>query len=200
MNEVLLKDLYEYAQINNVPIIKDEGLDKLIEIIKKINAKKILEIGTAIAYSSICMALNSDAYIDTIERNKKMYDLAVDNVKKYNLPSRIKIFNEDALMIDTNILDKDYDLIFIDAAKAQYRKFFLKFSPLLRTGGIVFTDNLSFHGMVKKYQENNLNDVSKDLKALVRKINDFNIWLKNYDEFDTEFIDIGDGIAISIKK
>lgn len=200
MDNNLVKDIYDYGIKNDVPIIKDEGLDKLLEVINFTKPKKILEIGTAIAYSSIVMALNSEAIIDTIERNKKMYDIAIENVRKYNLSSRIRIHNSDALLIDEKELEKDYDLIFIDGAKAQYRRFFLKFQELLKTGGVIFTDNLSFHGMVEKYRNNTLTDVSKDLRALVRKINDYNIWLKEYQEFDTTFYNIGDGIAISIKK
>lgn len=200
MDKNLIKDIYEYGINNNVPIIKDEGLDKLLEVISEIKPHRILEIGTAIGYSSIMMALNSDSFIDTIERNKKMYEIAISNISKYNLSSRINVYWADALNIDINLLNKEYDMIFIDGAKAQYRKFFLKFAPLLKKGGIIFTDNLSFHGLVQKYRDNTLTDVSKDLRALVRKINDYNIWLKDYKEFDTTFFDIGDGIAISIKR
>ena len=200
MYKNLIKDIYEYGINNNVPIIKDEGLDKLLEVISVYKPKRILEIGTAIGYSSIMMAINSDSFIDTIERNKKMYEIAISNISKYNLSSRINVYLGDALNIDINLLNNDYDMIFIDGAKAQYRRFFLKFAPLLKKGGIIFTDNLSFHGLVQKYRDNTLTDVSKDLRALVRKINDYNIWLKDYKEFDTTFFDIGDGIAISIKR
>ena len=200
MYKNLIKDIYEYGINNNVPIIKDEGLDKLLEVISVYKPKRILEIGTAIGYSSIMMAINSDSFIDTIERNKKMYEIAISNISKYNLSSRINVYLGDALNIDINLLNNDYDMIFIDGAKAQYRRFFLKFATLLKKGGIIFTDNLSFHGLVQKYRDNTLTDVSKDLRALVRKINDYNIWLKDYKEFDTTFFDIGDGIAISIKR
>ena len=200
MYKNLIKDIYEYGINNNVPIIKDEGLDKLLEVISVYKPKRILEIGTAIGYSSIMMAINSDSFIDTIERNKKMYEIAISNISKYNLSSRINVYLGDALNIDINLLNNDYDMIFIDGAKAQYRRFFLKFAPLLKKGGNIFTDNLSFHGLVQKYRDNTLTDVSKDLRALVRKINDYNIWLKDYKEFDTTFFDIGDGIAISIKR
>lgn len=199
-NNKYLLELHKYGIANNVPIIQDEGLDELLNLIDKIKPKKILEIGTAIGYSAIVMALNSEALIDTIERNEKMYNLAISNVNSINLNDRIRIFKADALNIDTNLLSNDYDLIFIDAAKAQYKRFFLKFGELLKKDGYIFTDNLSFHGYVEKYNDGSLTGVSKDLRALVRKINNYNVWLKDYDAFDTIFINRGDGIAISRKK
>lgn len=199
-NNKFLLELHQYGIDNDVPIIQDEGLDELLNLIDKIKPKRILEIGSAIGYSAIVMALNSNAFIDTIERNEKMYNLAVNNIKAINLEERIKIYKGDAVDFDINELNKDYDLIFIDAAKAQYRRFFLKYEVLLKQDGYIFTDNLSFHGYVEKYHNGTLEGVSKDLRALVRKIDNYNNWLKEYDKYDTTFISKGDGIAISRKK
>lgn len=199
-NNKFLLELHQYGIDNDVPIIQDEGLDELLNLIDKIKPKRILEIGSAIGYSAIVMALNSNAFIDTIERNEKMYNLAVNNIKTINLEERIKIYKGDAVDFDINELNKDYDLIFIDAAKAQYRRFFLKYEVLLKQDGYIFTDNLSFHGYVEKYHNGTLEGVSKDLRALVRKIDNYNNWLKEYDKYDTTFISKGDGIAISRKK
>ena len=112
-----ITNLEIYAKENNVPIIQKEGLNFLIEYIKQNNVKTILEIGTAIGYSSINMALVSDdIQITTIERNEKMYKQAIENIKDFNLENRINVIYGDAL--DTVVQGK-YDLIFIDAAKAQ---------------------------------------------------------------------------------
>lgn len=186
-----ITNLEIYAKENNVPIIQKEGLNFLIEYIKQNNVKTILEIGTAIGYSSINMALVSDdIQITTIERNKKMYKQAIKNIKDFNLENRINVIYGDAL--DTVVQGK-YDLIFIDAAKAQYIKFFEKYKQNLQMNGTIITDNLNFHGLALHPEEIH----SKNLKALVRKINNYKDFLINNKEFQTVFYEIGDGIAVS---
>lgn len=201
MEKDMINFIHNESIENNVPIIKDEGLKKILEIISQLHPKKILEIGTAVGYSAIVMAKNSNAFIDTIERNKEMYEKALLNIKMMNLTNRIHVFYSDALKIDIDSLQNDYDLIFIDAAKAQYKNFFNLFSPLLNKNGVIITDNIYFHGLVKEYESTNtLSKGSKDLKALVRKISSYNEWLKNNTNFKTEFFEIGDGIAVSVKR
>lgn len=186
-----ITNLEIYAKENNVPIIQKEGLNFLIEYIKQNNVKTILEIGTAIGYSSINMALVSDdIQITTIERNEKMYKQAIENIKDFNLENRINVIYGDAL--DTVVQGK-YDLIFIDAAKAQYIKFFEKYKQNLQMNGTIITDNLNFHGLALHPEEIH----SKNLKALVRKINNYKDFLINNKEFNTTFYEIGDGIAVS---
>ena len=120
-----MKELEEYAKINNIPIMQKDGILYLINYIKENNIKNILEIGSAIGYSSIMMAsINSDIRITTIERDKDRYDLAVSNIKKYNLDKQINIIYGDA--VDTDITGM-YDLIFIDAAKGKNTFFFEKY-------------------------------------------------------------------------
>ena len=186
-----ITNLEIYAKENNVPIIQKDGLNFLIEYIKQKNVKTILEIGTAIGYSSINMALVSDdIQITTIERNEKMYKQAIENIKDFNLENRINVIYGDAL--DTVVQGK-YDLIFIDAAKAQYIKFFEKYKQNLQMNGTIITDNLNFHGLALHPEEIH----SKNLKALVRKINNYKDFLINNKEFNTTFYEIGDGIAVS---
>jgi predicted O-methyltransferase YrrM len=92
--------------------------------------------------------------------------------------------------------DVKYDMIFIDAAKGQYTKFFEKFKYFLNDGGVIISDNLKFHGHVG----NSANIESKNLKSLVQKIESYIDFLKDNEEFDTEFFDIGDGLSVSVKK
>lgn len=186
-----LKDLEKYAEENNVPIIQKEGLNFILNYIKENKVKKILEIGTAIGYSAINMALiDENIKITTIERNKEMFSLAKKNVKDFNLEKRINIIYADAL--EAEIKDK-YDLIFIDAAKAQYIKFFEKYKSNLKENGAIITDNLNFHGLANNPEEIH----SKNLKALVRKINNYKEFLKENKEFKTNFYEKGDGISVS---
>lgn len=186
-------ELKEYAKKNNVPIIQDEGLHFLRQIILLKKCKRILEIGTAIAYSAIQMA-KLGAVVDTIEINQDTYLLAKENVKKANMEDKINIYLADALLIDVNELKK-YDLIFIDAAKAQYINFFNKFKELLNDDGVIVTDNLLFHGLVLNEEIE-----SRNLRQLVRKIRNYNEWLIEQSDFDTTIYNIGDGMALSIKK
>lgn len=186
-----LKALEKYAEENNVPIIQKEGLNFILNYIKENKVKKILEIGTAIGYSAISMALiDENIKITTIERNKEMFSLAQKNIKDFNLEKRINIIYSDAL--EAEIKDK-YDLIFIDAAKAQYIKFFEKYKNNLNKNGVVITDNLNFHGLANNPEEIH----SKNLKALVRKINNYKEFLKENKEFKTNFYEKGDGISVS---
>lgn len=195
-NEYLIQ-MEEYAHKNNVPIIQKEGLDVLLAVIKMHNVKKILEIGCAIGYSSSYFCLqDEEIQVCTIERDKNMYDLATNNIKNLGLDKRINIIFKDALDVDENSLDKDFDLIFIDAAKSQYIKFFEKFSSNLKQGGIIFSDNLLFHGLIEEEKGNE----SKNLKQMLKKIRNFNDYLSNNQDYDTSFLKVGDGIAISKKK
>lgn len=128
--------------------------------------------------------------ITTIERNEKMYAEARKNIRNFGLEKRITLVLKDAL--EVNATGK-YDLIFIDAAKAQYIKFFEKFKSNLSKNGVIITDNLNFHGLTKHPEEIQ----SKNLKALVNKINNYKDFLKDNKEFTTKFYEIGDGISIS---
>ena len=160
-----------------------------------IDAKNMLEIGTAIGYSALSFACaKEDLHIDTIERNTEMYKQAVNNVEKLNLKSRVNLIFSDALEIDNTRLGK-YDVIFIDAAKAQYQKFFDKYISLLNENGVVLTDNIVFHGCVEE-QEN----LSKNVRSMVKKINNYNHYLNTLEDFNTYYIDSGDGLAITMRK
>ena len=189
-----MKELEEYAKINNIPIMQKDGLLYLINYIKENNIKNILEIGSAIGYSSIMMAsINSDIRITTIERDKDRYDLAVFNIKKYNLDKQINIIYGDA--VDTDITGM-YDLIFIDAAKGKNVFFFEKYKNNLVKRGTIITDNLSFHGLV---EDSDLVK-TKNQRGIVNKIKDFISFLDNNEEFATEYIPVGDKIAISKRR
>ena len=189
-----LEELEVYAKEYNIPIMQKEGIDFMLEYIKKNNILTILEIGSAIGYSAIRMALlNPNIKIVTVERDTERYNEAVKNIKKFNLESQITIYNCDAF--DLN-LDEKFDFIFIDAAKAQYIKFFEKFKKNLKDNGTILSDNLNFHGLTHTKEKIE----SRNVRQLVRKINNYIEFLKTNQEFITQFYDCGDGIAISKKK
>lgn len=192
--------LEEYAKKNEIPIIQYEALVLLLAIIKMKHIKKILEIGTAIGYSSLQMASMSETIdIDTIERDEKMKDLALENIKSFSLENQIHVHFSDALSIDLSQLQSDYDLIFIDAAKSQYEKFFHRFSPLLKHDGIIVTDNILFHGCVETMLENDKN-LTKNVRNMAKKIDKYNQFLSNHEIFETFYLNLGDGLAITMRK
>lgn len=189
-----IEEIEKYAHENNIPIMQKDGILFLETYIKENKIKKILEIGTAIGYSAIKMAnVDKSIRITTIERDKVRYEIAKKNISKMKLENQITLVFADALEIE---ISDNFDLIFIDAAKAQNIKFFEKYKKNLNPNGVIITDNLNFHGLTTHPE----NIKSKNLKALVKKINNYKIFLKNNSEFTTVFSDIGDGISISEKK
>ena len=190
-----IERIKKYADENNVPIMLEDGIDFLTTYIKKNNIKSVLEIGTAIGYSSIMMALvDKDIKITTIERDEKRYQEALKNIEKFNLENQITPILKDAFEVE---LKEEFDLIFIDAAKAQSIKFFEKFEVNLKQNGTVITDNLNFHGMVQKDEKE---IASRNVRGIVRKTKAYIEFLKENKDYETTFYDIGDGISISIKK
>ncbi len=190
----LIQEMEVYAKENGIPIMEEEGISFLCEWIEKNNCKRILEIGSAIAYSAIRMAnVYEDIEVVTIERDDDRFLVAEQNVRKAGLADRITLVHDDALNAEVSGM---FDLLFIDAAKAQYMKFFERYEPYLKLGGWIVSDNLKFHGFVAHPEIIR----SRHLKQMVRKIQKYIEYLQNHKDYVTEFIDLGDGIAISRKK
>lgn len=194
MKELII-EMENYAKEKNVPIIEKDSIAFIMKYIKANNIKNVLEIGSAIGYSAILMASsNQETKVTTIERDNERYMECLKNVKKAGMEKKINVVFQDAL--DLNLSDVTYDLIFIDAAKGQYTKFFEKFQYFLAPNGVIITDNLNFHGLVGKSETIE----SKNLKSLVEKIEKYIDFLKENEEFETEFYQLGDGISISKKR
>lgn len=188
---VHILNVEEDARLRNIPVMLDEGMEFILEYIKNNNIQSILEIGSAIGYSAIRFAsVRDDIKVTTIERNEKLYQEAVNNIHEFGLSDRINIILGDAL--ETKI-DGQYDLIFIDAAKSQYTKFFEKYKSNLAPNGSIITDNLAFHGLVA----NPSLTKNRNTRQLVGKIAKYIDFLKNNEEFKTDFYEYGDGISVS---
>lgn len=190
-----IKEIKKYAKDNNVPIMMDDGIDFLTTFIIKNQIQSVLEIGTAIGYSAIMMALsNPYVTVTSIERDEARYLEALKNIKKLKLEDRITLIFNDALEVK---LSDHFDLVFIDAAKSQSIRFFELFSKNLNKKGFIITDNMDFHGYVYKKEE----DIkSKNLRQLVRKIKEYKLFLEENSGFNTQFYSVGDGISVSQKK
>lgn len=190
-----LENLKEYARTHKVPVIKDDGLDYILQTAKENNVKTVLEVGTAIARTAIALAsLDRSIHVVTIERDPEMIKEAKKNIAEAGLENQITLIEGDAL--ECSVPESLYDLIFIDAAKAQYERFFSKFTPFLSANGIIISDNMSFHGLVEHPEKTK----NRNTRALVRKIKNYQNFLTGLDSYTTEFLDIGDGLAVTRRK
>ncbi len=190
-----IKEIKEKALEEGVPIIKDEGLAFLLKYIETNGCKRILELGTAVGYSAMEMAkLSEDIHIDTIEKDEKMYEQAIDNISNAGLSERIHVH---FMPIEEYETKDRYDLIFVDAAKAQYGRYMEKFLDNLDEEGAMIFDNMIFHGLIYKADE----ITSRSLRSLVRKIIKFREMVQNDKRFDImKFDDIGDGIFVLTRR
>ena len=189
----LIKEIEEYGIKNNVPIMSEDTIETIKNIITVNEFHTILEVGTAIGYSTICFASTPGVTnITSIERDPIRSAIAVNNVKESGLKN-ITLRHTDALEIELN--DK-YDLIIIDAAKSQNMKFFNKFKENLNEDGIIIIDNLSFHGYVN--QEERIK--SRNLRQMVNKIRKFLDFLNNNEEFTVKYIEVGDTLGVCKRK
>ena len=181
--EAFIKQVKKEALETDIPIMEDETINYIKKYIVENKIKRILEIGTAVGYSGLnYLSLDYDISLVTIERDENRYLKALQNFKEADLESRVDIIFKDALEVDIN--DK-FDLIILDGAKGQNINFFN-----------IITDNMYLHGYVEKDEED---ITSRNLRALVRKIKDYHKFLEDNEEYDSEILKIGDGIAISIK-
>ena len=182
------------AKKDDVPIILDETYRFLSQIIRLKGAQTVLELGTAIGYNAIRLCSDHPFLrVSTIERDKTMIEAARKNIAEINMESRIELIEGDALEIDTTTLGT-FDLVFIDAAKAQNIKFFEKYERHLNAQGVIVVDNVLFHDMITKRIR------SRNLRQLIRKIDAFNQYVMQRDDFDSAIHPLGDGVCVSIKR
>jgi predicted O-methyltransferase YrrM len=191
----ILKQLEGYAEVHNTPIVTPDVAGLLKTLIKSVNAKNILEVGTAIGYSSILMGLSAgDGFsITTIERNEENASLAIENIKQAGMEQNIKVMTGDA----SEVLDRVegcFDLIFVDAAKGQYMDFFQKSIGKLKIGGLFICDNVLFRGMVA---ERSL--LIRRKITIVKRLKKFLHYISNNESLQTTIIPMGDGVSISYK-
>ncbi len=191
-----LLQLENFAKENGVPIIQKETAKFLEFMISMKEPKKILELGTAIGYSSILMSktLNDKCRITTIERDETMINLAKQNIKRFNLQDRIEIKEGECLEVLEKLDDK-YDLIFMDAGKGHYNHFLPHCLRLLNDKGIIIADNVLFRGMVAS---DNL--IKRRKITIVKRMRTYLDMVSNDENLITTVIPMGDGIALTKRR
>lgn len=195
-NNGILKELEEYAKENSVPIVRPEVANFIKVMISIKKPSSILELGTAIGYSSILMyqASGFKSRILTVDRDEKMVSKARSNISKYSYDDNIKVVQGDCLEL-VQKLDKKYDLIFMDAAKGHYNQLLPYCLNLLNNDGIIIADNVLFRGMV----------ASKEL-IIRRKITIVKRMKKFLDDISTDknlvssILPLGDGVALIYRR
>lgn len=176
----------------NIPIIMDDTLEKIAEILQEIKPNSILEIGTAVGYSAICFSkyLLENGKIDTIERDKIRAEEAKLNILNMNLENKINVYEGDAVEILPQFKEK-YDVVFIDAAKGKYPFFLKQALRLLNDGGIIIADNILYKGYVlSDYNKHKQRTAVRNLREYIKEVTD-------NPNLETEILEVGDGLAIS---
>lgn len=181
-----LFNLKTYAIAKEIPIITDEALNFIVEIINRNHFKELLEIGSAIGYSANAFARKSEiVQIISLEKDYHRFLEA-----KRHPHSKIEFLWIDAYDYQP---DRTFDVIFLDAAKSQYFGLFKKYIEYLNKNGVLIVDNMMFHGFVKLYPHIS----NRNTKQLVGKLIKFKTYLKDHPEYKVTYYDeIGDGIAV----
>lgn len=193
-NYELLAEIERYGRENKIPILLDESLEYISNILKSIKPHRILEIGTAIGFSSICFSqyLAENGRIDTIEIESLRVEQALENIEKVGVSDKIRVLEGDALEI-LPYLNEKYDVIFIDASKGKYVEFFEHALRLCKVNGYIIADNVLYKGMV-------MSDYNKHKqRTAVNKLRSFiDIVLEN-ENLESNLVEIGDGLTVSKK-
>jgi predicted O-methyltransferase YrrM len=194
-SDPLIEEMEFFAEQNNIPILSKDSAKFLELLIKITKPKRVLELGTAIAYSSIRIARNlkKKSIVHTIEKSQDNISIAKENLAKFKLHEKIIIYEGNALEIMPT-LQKKYDFIFLDADKTDYKRLFDYSIILLKKGGIIFVDNLLWHGYTAS------NKVPTDRKISTKIIREFNELFISQTNLKTTILPIGDGIGIGVKE
>jgi predicted O-methyltransferase YrrM len=197
-HDPLLEEMEEYARLENVPIIDRVSMQLIrVHVASRPDIRRILEIGTAIGYSAICLAqCAQEAVVHTVEKDEDMVLKARSYLARSKAGNRVQVHAADAKEWLPTLQEK-YDMVFIDAAKSQYRFFFEQADRLLNPRGVVIIDNILFRGYVARPAE----EVNPSrFKPMVRKLQQFNAWLSGQTGYLTSYVPVGDGLAFCIKR
>lgn len=192
MNQEELKKIKKEALSEHIPIIMDETLNTIQEIIGDKKLEKILEIGTAVGYSAICYTqfLTENGKIDTIEIDHERVQKANENIRKAEVDKKITILEGDALEVLPKLNEK-YDMIFIDASKGKYPRFLEHAIRLSKVGTIILADNILYKGYV-------MGDYNKHKqRTAVRNLREYIKLITENPKLKTEILEVGDGLAVT---
>lgn len=196
----LLTSMEEYAVEFSVPIVRPQTRQLLLETLAKEKPSEVLEIGTAIGYSTLLMITSSDCRVTSIEKDCDTYQIACNNIAvatkiDSSISNRCNLILGDAKDVMDNFLDtkKKFDFIFLDGPKGQYVKYLPVLIQLLNVNGVIFADDVYYHGLVKQQGE-----IDKKQRTIVRNLRQY-LEDINVDNLQSQVYDIEDGVAITRK-
>ena len=196
-NGDFLDALEQDALEREVPVIRQDMQCFLKVLLALHRPQKILEVGTAVGFSALLMAANTDRHckITTIEKYEKRIPEARRNFKRAGMEDRITLLEGDALEIMKG-LDEPYDMIFMDAAKGQYIHFLPEALRLLRTGGVLISDNVLQDGdIIESHYA-----VERRNRTIYKRMREYLYVLKHTDGLLTSIVPVGDGAAVTVKQ
>jgi predicted O-methyltransferase YrrM len=190
--------LREYDEARFVPIIRKEVMQFILVIIELAKIKKILEIGTANGYSSICFAntIGEHADIMTIENNESRVNKARENIHSFHLDNNIDVIHDDAQCVLRHMVGENiYDMIFLDGPKTHYVDMFPECKRLLKKDGLLIADNVLYFGMTSGRK-----DTPKKKRTSVYHLREFLDLIFEDKEMLSSVINFENGLLISMKK
>ncbi|MDD6870788.1 O-methyltransferase [Allisonella histaminiformans] len=191
--QAVLASLEAYAEEHSVPIIRKSERKALIEAARKASPARILEVGTAIGYSSLLLLHEfPEAHIDTIEVDEQRYRIAEEAVEKAGVSHRWHGHLGDAARVIPT-LEGPYDFIFLDGPKGQYLRELKMLEPLLTAHAVIAADNVLFRGLVMAEGQ-----VPHRYRTLVMRLRDYIRYVNS--AYDTIIDEEGDGLAVSVKR
>ncbi len=192
--EGIMAELEAFAKEYDVPISQPETM-KLLEVLIRLGRiQSVLEIGCAIGYSAIGMAMAGAEQITTVEISEDAARVARENFRKAGLAERITLYHGDAKEV-LPTLTGQYDMVFLDAAKAQYGNFFPHCLRLLKPGGLLVSDNVLYKGMTATDEL-----VQHRKITIVKRLRQYLAMLSSMPELETSVLPVGDGVALSFLK
>lgn len=165
---------------------REEGLF-LRDFVLQNNCKHVLEIGTFTGYSLACLADGAkklDGSVDAIEINKELDYIIEEGLKRAGVEQLVKVHYGDALEILPSIAE-EYDLVFIDADKRQYPQYYELVKPLVRSGGYILADNVTWYGRTSSHTD-----------AKSSGISSFNSLVESDSSVESHLVDIRDGLLV----
>ena len=196
-NSDICNTIEKEAIADEVPIIRKEMGNLLKVLLQLVQPERILEVGTAVGYSSILMSENmpKDCRIVTIENYDKRIPVAKNNFKRAGKEDVITLIEGDALEV-LKTLDGPYDFIFMDAAKGQYINYLPDIKRVLRKGGLLISDNILQEGEIVESRY----AVTRRNRTIHARIREYVYELTHSEDFVTSIVPIGDGITLSVKQ
>lgn len=191
-----LGELYRDAVKHGVPVIRPEARELLKTQLLLKKPKRVLEIGTAVGYSSIYMTgfLSEDAQITTLELSEERTAEARTNIKQLGKETQIQVICGDAAETLKQLPDDTYEFAFVDAAKAQYIYYLPDVLRVLKPGGVIVSDNILQEGEV--LESHFL--VEKRNRTIHDRMREYLYVLTHDDRLETAILPVGDGMAISV--